>query len=110
MVRQMKRALPFILCLVLMLAVLLPAVASAHPGDGVPPPPTGVVIGAPDQGGGPTGSGDPDELGIYKNPAPHQGVPIGASKSGKAHVATKSGTLSPVAWIVRAFLFGFRNF
>jgi hypothetical protein len=73
MVRHTKRRPALVLLLaVVLIAALIPAIALAdRPGDHgnsngtVPSGPSGLGAGS---GGGPSGSGDPDELGIYRLP------------------------------------------
>jgi hypothetical protein len=91
-------------------AVLLPATASAsHPGDGGTPP--GAIYAGPGGGGGGggviVGSGDPDELGIYRA-LPPSGRNSGPASSSSTRTDGPLGALLSKLRILRAFLLGFR--
>jgi hypothetical protein len=112
MFRQTKRYFALVpLLTALLLAVFLPATAPAgHPGDGVTP--TGVIRTDPGAGaggnlGGGGASGDPDELGIYREPPPPAWI------SGPVSPRVPGGDVKPSATrlrlrVLRAFLLGFR--
>jgi hypothetical protein len=110
MSRQIKRYSGLVpLLAAFLFAVLLPAMASAsHPGDGGTPP--GAIYAGPGNGGGGggvIGSGDPDELGIYRM-LPPSGRNSGSVSSGSTRTDGPSGVLLSKLRILRAFLLGFR--
>lgn len=113
MVRQTKRCSALVpLLTALLFAVLLPATAPAgHPGDSGNPPVVICVDPAAGAGGGGgggvVGSGDPDELGIYRA-RPPLGQNLGSVPSGSSRADGRPSVLLRKLCILRAFLFGFR--
>jgi hypothetical protein len=114
MVRQTNRCsalVPFLAAV--LIAVLLPATALAgHPGDhggSVGSVPGGNWYGAGNGGGGgSTGSGDPDELGIYRMPSSLPGGGSAPVPSEPPRTQRRPDALSPKLRMVWAFLLGFR--
>jgi hypothetical protein len=111
MSRQAKRYSGLVpLLTALLFAVLLPATAPAgHPGDGRTPP--DAIYSGPGGGGGGggviVGSGDPDELGIYRA-LPPSGRNSGPAPSGSTRTDGRLGVLLSKLRILGAFLLGFR--
>lgn len=112
MFRQTKRSSALVpLLMALLLAVVLPATAPAgHPGDGVTP--AGVIRTDPGAGaggnlGGGGASGDPDELGIYREPTPPAWISGPVSPNSPRTEAKPSATRLRLR-VLRAFLLGFR--
>jgi hypothetical protein len=112
MVRQTKCYSALVpLLTAFLFAVLLPATAPAgHLGDGGNS--TGVIrtdpgAGAGGNAGGGDSSGDPDELGIYRE-LPRQGRNSGSVPAGQPHTDAEPGALPLELRILRTFLLGFR--